>query len=140
MDSVHLGGIGGTYSANPIACEAALAVFDIFETENLLDKAKVLGEKLQLKLKALQEKHALIGDVRGIGPMVAFELVNDRKTKTPATDKVKQLVEYCLEHNLFILACGTYKNVIRLLMPLVITEEQMSRGMDIIDNGLTAIR
>jgi 4-aminobutyrate aminotransferase/(S)-3-amino-2-methylpropionate transaminase len=140
MDSVHLGGIGGTYSANPIACEAALAVFDIFETENLLDKAKVLGEQLQLKLKALQEKHALIGDVRGIGPMVAFELVNDRKTKTPATDKVKQLVEYCLEHNLFILACGTYKNVIRLLMPLVITEEQMSRGMDIIDNGLTAIR
>lgn len=140
MDSVHLGGIGGTYSANPIACEAALAVFDIFETENLLDKAKVLGEKLQLKLKALQEKHALIGDVRGIGPMMAFELVNDRKTKTPATDKVKQLVEYCLERNLFILACGTYKNVIRLLMPLVITEEQMTKGMDIIDRGLTAIR
>lgn len=139
MDSVHLGGIGGTYSGNPIACEAALAVFDIFETENLLEKAKVLGEKLQLKLKALQEKHALIGDVRGIGPMIAFELVNDREAKTAAPDKVKQLVEYCLERNLFILACGTYKNVIRLLMPLVITEEQMTKGMDIIDRGLTAI-
>lgn len=139
MDSVHLGGIGGTYSGNPIACEAALAVFDIFETENLLEKAKVLGEKLQLKLKALQEKHVLIGDVRGIGPMIAFELVNDREAKTAAPDKVKQLVEYCLERNLFILACGTYKNVIRLLMPLVITEEQMTKGMDIIDRGLTAI-
>lgn len=139
MDSVHLGGIGGTYSGNPIACEAALAVFDIFETENLLEKAKVLGEKLQLKLKALQEKNVLIGDVRGIGPMIAFELVNDREAKTAAPDKVKQLVEYCLERNLFILACGTYKNVIRLLMPLVITEEQMTKGMDIIDRGLTAI-
>ena len=139
MDSVHLGGIGGTYSANPIACEAALAVFNIFETENLLDKAKILGEKLQLKLKALQEKHALIGDVRGIGPMIAFELVYDRDAKTPAPDKVKQLVEFCLARNLFILACGTYKNVIRLLMPLVITDEQMTRGMEIIDSGLTAI-
>jgi 4-aminobutyrate aminotransferase / (S)-3-amino-2-methylpropionate transaminase / 5-aminovalerate transaminase len=139
MDSVHLGGIGGTYSANPIACEAALAVFDIFESENLLARAKVLGEKLQLKVKALQEKHALIGDVRGIGPMVAMELVHDRDAKTPAPDKVKQLVEFCLERNLFILACGTYKNVIRLLMPLVITEEQMTRGMEIIDSGLTAL-
>jgi 4-aminobutyrate aminotransferase/(S)-3-amino-2-methylpropionate transaminase len=139
MDSVHLGGIGGTYSANPIACEAALAVFDIFESENLLAKAKVLGEKLQLNLKALQEKHALIGDVRGIGPMIGMELVYDRETKTPAPDKVKQLVEFCLERNLFILACGTYKNVIRLLMPLVITDEQMTRGLEIIDSGLTAI-
>ena len=139
MDSIHLGGIGGTYSANPIACEAALAVFDIFESENLLAKAKVLGEKLQFNLKALQKKHALIGDVRGIGPMIAMELVYDREKKTPAPDKVKQLVEFCLERNLFILACGTYKNVIRLLMPLVITEEQMTRGMEIIDSGLTAI-
>jgi 4-aminobutyrate aminotransferase/(S)-3-amino-2-methylpropionate transaminase len=139
MDSVHPGGIGGTYSANPIACEAALAVFDIFESENLLAKAKVLGEKLQLHLKALQEKHPLIGDVRGIGPMIGMELVYDRETKTPAPDKVKQLVDFCLERNLFILACGTYKNVIRLLMPLVITDEQMTRGLEIIDSGLTAI-
>ncbi len=139
MDSVHAGGIGGTYVANPLACEAALAVFDIFESEDLLTKAKVLGEKLHNKLKALQDKHALIGDIRGIGPMIGFELVYDRETKIPATDKVKQLVDYCLERNLFILACGTHKNVIRLLMPLVITEEQMTKGMDIIDSGLTAI-
>lgn len=139
MDSVHPGGIGSTYAANPIACEAALAVFDIFESENLLSQAKVLGEKLQLKLRGLQEKHALIGDVRGIGPMIGMELVYDRETKTPAPEKVQQLVEFCLERNLFILACGTHKNVIRLLMPLVITEEQMTRGMEIIDSGLTAI-
>jgi 4-aminobutyrate aminotransferase/(S)-3-amino-2-methylpropionate transaminase len=90
-------------------------------------------------LKALQEKHPLIGDVRGIGPMIGMELVYDRETKTPAPDKVKQLVDFCLERNLFILACGTYKNVIRLLMPLVITDEQMTRGLEIIDSGLTAI-
>jgi len=139
MDSVHPGGIGGTYSANPIACEAALAVFDIFEKEDLLARAKVLGENLQRRLQALKEKHLLIGDIRGIGPMAALELVLDREAKTPAPDKVKQLVEFCLQRNLFILACGTHKNVIRLLMPLVITDEQMARGMDIIDSGLTAI-
>ena len=71
--------------------------------------------------------------------MAALELVLDREAKTPAPDKVKQLVEFCLQRNLFILACGTHKNVIRLLMPLVITDEQMARGMDIIDSGLTAI-
>ncbi len=139
MDSVHPGGIGGTYSANPIACEAALAVFDIFESENLLAKAKVLGETLHATLKAFQKKHALIGDVRGLGPMIAMELVYDREAKTPAPDKAKQLVEFCLERNLIILACGTYGNVIRLLMPLVITEEQLTKGMEIVDNGLTAI-
>lgn len=139
MDAVHPGGIGGTYSANPIACEAALAVFDIFESENLLTKAKALGEKLHFTLKAFQGKHSLIGDVRGLGPMIAMELVYDREAKTPAPDKAKQLVEFCLERNLIILACGTYGNVIRLLMPLVTTEEQLNIGMEIIDNGLTAI-
>lgn len=139
MDSVHPGGIGGTYSANPIACEAALAVFDIFASENLLAKAKTLGEKLHSTLKAFQDKHALIGDVRGLGPMIAMELVYDRQAKTPAPEKAKQLVEFCLERNLIILACGTYGNVIRLLMPLVITEEQLTKGMEIVDNGLTAI-
>ena len=139
MDSVHPGGIGGTYSANPIACEAALAVLDIFESEDLLTKAKALGEKLHSTLKSFQEKHALIGDVRGLGPMIAMELVYDRDAKTPAPEKAKQLVDFCLERNLIILACGTYGNVIRLLMPLVITEEQLAKGMEIVDNGLTAI-
>jgi 4-aminobutyrate aminotransferase/(S)-3-amino-2-methylpropionate transaminase len=140
MDSVHASGIGGTYNGNPITCEAALAVFDIFETEDLLGRAKKLGEKLQAILHDLQEKHTLIGDVRGVGPMMAIELVYDRQKKTPAADKAKALVKYCLEKNLIILACGTYGNVIRFLMPLVITDEQLEQGMHILDNGLTAIR
>ena len=139
MDSVHPGGIGGTYSANPMSCEAALAVFDVFESEDLLAKAKVLGEKLHSTLKSFQEKHSLIGDVRGLGPMIAMEFVSDREKKTPAPEKAKQLVDFCLERNLIILACGTYGNVIRLLMPLVITDEQLAQGMEIIGDGLTAI-
>lgn len=140
MDSVHASGIGGTYNGNPVACEAALAVFDIFETEDLLGRAKKLGEKLQVILQGLKDKHPLIGDVRGVGPMMAIELVHDRKDKTPAPDKAKALVKYCLERNLIILACGTYGNVIRFLMPLVITDEQLEQGMHLVDNGLTAIR
>ena len=85
IDSVHPFGIGGTYSANPVACEAALAVFDIFESENLLEKAKSLGEQLHSTLKSFQEKHALIGDVRGVGPMIAMELVYDRDKKNTCT-------------------------------------------------------
>ncbi len=140
MDSVHASGIGGTYNGNPLSCEAGLAVFDIFETEDLLARGKKLGEKLQTILRGFQEKHPLIGDVRGVGPMIAIELVHDRQEKTPAGDKAKALVKYCLEQNLIILACGTYGNVIRFLMPLVITDEQLQRGMQILDNGLTAIR
>ncbi len=140
MDCVHPSGIGGTYNANPLACEAALAVFDIFETEDLVGRAKRLGEKLQTILHGLKEKHALIGDVRGLGPMIAIELVHDRQAKTPAADKAKELVKYCLDKNLILLACGTYGNVIRFLMPLVITDEQLDQGMQIVDNGLTAIR
>jgi 4-aminobutyrate aminotransferase/(S)-3-amino-2-methylpropionate transaminase len=139
MDSVHLSGIGGTYSANPICCEAALAVFDIIESEDLLTQAKILGEKLWFTLQAFQEKHSIIGDVRGVGPMIAIELVTDRDKKTPVPDKTKQLVKFCLDRNLIILACGTYGNVIRFLMPLVITEAQLAKGMEILDNGLTAI-
>lgn len=140
MDSVHASGIGGTYNGNPLACEAALAVFDIFEEEDLLNRAKQLGEKLHKTLNEFKNKHSIIGDVRGIGPMVAIELVNDRDSKTPAADKTKELVKYCFERNLIILACGTFGNVIRFLMPLVITDEQLATGMEILDNGLTAIK
>jgi 4-aminobutyrate aminotransferase/(S)-3-amino-2-methylpropionate transaminase len=140
MDSVHPSGIGGTYGGNPIACEAALAVFDIFESENLLDKAKKLGETLNATFRGFQEKYDIIGDVRGIGPMIAMELVKDRHAKTPATEETRALVKYCLERGLLILACGAYGNILRFLMPLVITDEQLQKGLAIIDDGLAALR
>lgn len=140
MDAVHPAGIGGTYGGNPLACEAALAVFDIVESENLLDKAKKLGETLKENFLKLQEKYDIIGDVRGLGPMIAIELVEDRDAKTPAPEKTKALVSYCLERGLIILACGTYGNVLRFLMPLVITDEQLQQGLQIIEDGFAAIR
>ena len=140
MDAVHASGIGGTYGANPIACEAALAVFDIFETEDLLPKAKKLGETLHATFKGFQEKYPLIGDVRGIGPMIALELVKDRHTKAPASEETKALVKYCYERGLIILACGSYGNILRFLMPLVITDEQLQKGLTIIDDGFAALR
>lgn len=139
MDAVHPSGIGGTYSGNPLACEAALAVFDIFETENLLEKAEKLGETLRVKLEEYMEKYEIIGEVRGVGPMIAIELVSDRKTKSPAADKARELVKYAFDRGLILLACGTYGNVIRFLMPLVITDEELEKGMTIVGGGLATL-
>lgn len=139
MNSVHPSGIGGTYGGNPVACEAALAVFDIIESENLLERSKELGRTLATTFQSFQDKYDIIGDVRGIGPMIAMELVRDRQSKTPATEETKALVGYCLERGLIVLACGSHGNVLRFLMPLVITDEQLHRGIDIINDGLGAI-
>ena len=140
MDSVHASGIGGTYNGNPLACAAALAVFDIFTEENLLEKGKKLGNKLREALQVMQKENAIIGDVRGLGPMIAMELVKDRKTKEPAAAETKALVKFCFDRGLIILACGAYGNIIRFLMPLVITDEQLEKGLAIVRDGLAAIR
>ena len=140
MDCVHASGIGGTYNGNPLSCAVALAVFDIFEEEKLLDKGKKLGATLRESLLAMQKECDLIGDVRGLGPMVAMELVKDKKTKEPAAAETKLLVKYCLDRGLIILACGAYGNIIRFLMPLVITDDQLQKGLTIVREGLAAIR
>ena len=140
MDAVHPGGIGGTYGGNPLACRAALAVMEIFETENLLQKSRKLGDKLKKRFDEFKDNFELVGDVRGVGPMLALELVKDRKTKTPAADETKALVKYCFEKGLILLACGSYGNVIRVLMPLVITDEQLEKGLAIIEDGLTKLK
>jgi 4-aminobutyrate aminotransferase / (S)-3-amino-2-methylpropionate transaminase / 5-aminovalerate transaminase len=139
MDSVHPSGIGGTYGGNPLCCEAALAVFDIIESENLLEKSKKLGTTLDARFRELQEKFDIIGDVRGLGPMIAMELVKDRTAKTPAPEETKALAKYCFDQGLLILSCGTYGNVIRFLMPLVITDEQLEAGLEILENGFAAV-
>jgi len=139
MDSVHPSGVGGTYGGNPVSCRAALAVLEIFETEDLLAKARSLGEKLRQRFDQFKAEFDVIGDVRGIGPMLALELVEDRETKAPATDAAKNLVAYCREKGLIILACGAYGNVIRVLMPLVIADEQLEKGLGIMADGFAAL-
>jgi len=139
MDCVHPGGVGGTYGANPLACEAALAVFDVIEKENLLGKGKRLGDNLMSGLKDLQKDFSLIGDVRGMGPMVAIELVRDRKTKTPAPQETKAVTDSCFEQGLILLSCGAYGNVLRFMMPLVTTEDQLETGIRILSRAFESV-
>jgi len=139
MDASHVGGLGGTYGGNPVACRAALAVLDFIEESHLPERATQIGKAVRERFQILQERFELIGDVRGLGAMMAIELVTDRKAKTPATEQAKKLVQYGVEHGLILLSCGKYGNVIRTLMPLVITDEQLQEGLDIIERGLAAI-
>jgi len=131
----HAGGLGGTYGGNPVSCKAALAVLEILFKDGLIKTAQELGVILLEKFLALQKKYELIGDVRGKGPMLGLELVKDRVTKEPAVDEAKQLVQLCYEKGLIILSCGTFGNVIRTLMPLVITEEELDKGLTILEES-----
>lgn len=140
MNSPQIGGLGGTYGGNPVSCAAALAVLDIFEKDNLLATAEALGRKLRQRFDEFQQRFELIGDVRGKGPMLALELVRDRVTKEPAMEQAKALVKFCYERGLIILSCGEFGNVIRTLMPLVITDEQLERGLAIMEEGLAVLR
>jgi len=135
MDAPHVGGLGGTYGGNPIACKAGLAVLDILNAD-MLENAKKLGEKLRKRLVNLQTRYEIIGDIRGLGPMMAMELVKDRETKEPANDEAGELVKRCYEKGLIILRCGPYHNVMRILVPLVITDDQLEQGFKILENNL----
>lgn len=139
MDAVHPGGLGGTYGGNPLACRAALAVLQVIEGERVLQRAEELGRRVRAELLDLFAKYQAIGEVRGLGAMLAIELVKDRASKTPAADEAKRLTAFCREHGLIILDCGTLGNNIRTLMPLTITPDQLSRGLRILEEGLKHI-
>ena len=139
MDAPQVGGTGGTYGGNPLSCRAALAVLDAFEEEKLLEKGQRLGETLKNRFLAWNKQYEIIGEERGLGPMRALELVTDRETKAPATAQAKALVKFCVDKGLLLLSCGTHGNVIRTLMPLVITDEQLERGLAIMEEGLREI-
>jgi 4-aminobutyrate aminotransferase/(S)-3-amino-2-methylpropionate transaminase len=136
MDKPHVGGFGSTYGGNPLSCRAALAVLEILFDDGLLLTAKALGETLLERFTQLQKEHEIIGDVRGKGPMLGLELVRDRETKEPATEEAKRLVQLCFEKGLIILSCGNHGNVIRTLMPFVITEEELDKGLSILEESL----
>ena len=139
MEASHVGGLGGTYGGNPVACAAALAVLDFIEEVDLAAQARAIGERVRQRFKDMAQRYPLIGEVRGLGAMMALELVSDRQSKAPATEQAKQLTAWCQEHGLILLSCGKYGNVIRTLMPLVISEGQLEEGLDIMDKGLAAI-
>jgi len=138
MDMPHVGGLGGTSGGNPISCKAGLVVLDLLQG-GMLEKSVKLGEKIMDRFLKLQERYEIIGDVRGLGPMVGIELVKDGKSKDPATDETKELVKRCYERGLIVISCGVYHNVIRTLMPLVIADDQLQRGFAILEAGLKEI-
>jgi len=139
IDSVGVGGVGGTYSGNPVACAAALAVMDRFDQPKTLEHAKELGHLLKDRLESWMQKFSNIGQIRGLGPMLAIELVKDRRTKEPDKPSAAALVKYNYEHGVIMLACGTYGNVLRFLIPLIMTNDQLREGLDVIEAGLATL-
>ena len=136
MDAPVEGGIGGTFGGNPVAVAAALAVLDIFEDGKLLEHSKNIGATIEKTLSLWKEKYPVIGDVRGLGPMMAIELVKDGATKEANPDAAKRLVKCCYEHGVVILTAGTYGNCVRLLPPLVIEDAQLAEALDVLESGL----
>src|ERR1700729_2516354 len=139
MDAPGPGGLGGTFGGNPLSCAAALAVLDLFECENLLERANELGDRFLRRARAWQSRWPIVGDVRGLGGMQAIELVKSKETKTPATDETKQITQYCYEHGLITITAGSYSNVIRILVPLVATDAQIDEGLDVLEAALAAV-
>lgn len=139
MESVHVGGIGGTFGGNPLACAAAIAVLDTIERDGLLERAERIGRVMTTRLQSMAERFATIGDVRGRGAMVAMELVEDRTTKAPAGKLATRLIQECCKQGVVVLKAGTYDNVIRLLPPLTIDEDLLTEGMDVLEKALVAV-
>jgi len=139
MDAPGVGGLGGTFAGNPLSCVAALAVLDLFERENLLARANELGEHFQRRAREWQRRWGIIGDIRGLGGMQALELVKSHETKVPATEETKKISQFCYEHGLITITAGTYSNVIRVLVPLVITNEQMNEAMDVLESAIANV-
>ncbi|HXS99870.1 MAG TPA: 4-aminobutyrate--2-oxoglutarate transaminase [Elusimicrobiota bacterium] len=136
MDAPVEGGIGGTFGGNPVSAAAALAVMDLFQDGKLLAHSKKIGEQIEKTLLGWKERYAIIGDVRGLGPMMAMEFVKDPKTKEAFPEAAKKLAKRCYEHGVVVLTAGTYGNCIRLLPPLVITDEQLDEAFAVIEQGL----
>jgi len=138
MDSVHASGLGGTYGGNPIACAAALGAMETMEEENLVARARHIGEILGSALRELAKKYPVIGEVRGRGAMQAIELV-EPGTKNPNTAAMSAVVKFCQSQGVLVLTAGTYSNVVRFLPPLVITDELLKDALSVLDDAFASL-
>jgi 4-aminobutyrate aminotransferase / (S)-3-amino-2-methylpropionate transaminase / 5-aminovalerate transaminase len=139
MDAAGVGGLGGTYGGNPLSCAAALAAIETLERENLPARAEKLGERFEARARDWKKRWPLIGDVRGLGAMRALELVRSRDTREPAKEETDQVLRHCREHGLILLSAGSYGNVLRLLVPLIISDEQLDEGLDVLESSLALV-
>ncbi len=136
MDAPEAGGLGGTFGGNPVACAAAMAVLDEIAHEEFRARSEELGNHLRTRLDEIATRVENVGEVRGLGPMLALELVTDREGKEPAAELAKQTTAAARERGLILLSCGTYGNVIRILVPLVIDDDDLARGLEILEESL----
>jgi 4-aminobutyrate aminotransferase/(S)-3-amino-2-methylpropionate transaminase len=139
MDAPHLGGVGGTYSGSPLAVVAAHATVKEINTPEFLAKATHVGNVITSRLAAMQEKFPVIGDIRGLGAMLVVEFVKDRNTKEPDMDFAMAVIKKCVSNGLILIRAGLYTNCIRFLPPIVITDEQLNEGMDVIENAIQEV-
>jgi 4-aminobutyrate aminotransferase / (S)-3-amino-2-methylpropionate transaminase / 5-aminovalerate transaminase len=139
MDAPSPGTLGGTYSGNPVACAAALAVLDLYEKEDLAARSREIGHVITQRFLKLQESFPMIGDVRGLGGMVAMELVKDRTTKEPDSHAASDTLAAAHHRGLVLIKAGMYDNVLRVLVPLCVTDEQLNRGLDIFEDAITTV-
>ena len=134
MDSSHLGGLGGTFGGNPLSCAAALGVLETIESEDLIGRARHIGDIFTEGLHQLAAKYSVIGEVRGRGAMLAIELIKPGSTE-PNPEAVAKVLKYCMAQGVFILSAGTYGNVIRFLPPLVITDDLLADVLAVLDEA-----
>ncbi len=139
MDAPVPGGLGGTFAASPVSCAAALAVIEVIQRENLPRRAEEVGERLLARLRSLQDRFDCIGEVRGLGAMIAMELVKQTGSAGPDADLTKALVQRCALNGLVLLSCGVYGNVIRFLVPLTASNAIIDEGMEILERSLSEV-
>jgi 4-aminobutyrate aminotransferase/(S)-3-amino-2-methylpropionate transaminase len=139
MDAPAPGGLGGTYAGSPLGCAAALAVLDVFVRDRLLERSRAVGERLIAGLNALAAKHKVIGDVRGLGAMVAIELFKEGDVQQPDADLARTIVAEAAKRGLILLSCGVYGNVIRILVPLTASDALLDEGMAILADTLQVL-
>jgi 4-aminobutyrate aminotransferase/(S)-3-amino-2-methylpropionate transaminase len=139
MDAPGVGALGGTYCGHPASCAAALAAIETIEKDGLLTRSTALGKHFEARARGWQKKWPLVGDVRGLGGMCAIELVRNSETREPADTETKEIARHCYEHGLVIITAGTFNNVVRILVPLVVTDEQFDEGLDVIEAALASV-
>jgi 4-aminobutyrate aminotransferase/(S)-3-amino-2-methylpropionate transaminase len=139
MQALEIGGVGGTMGGNPLACATALAGLDILERDNLMLRASELGRRALDRLNRLKQECTLVGDVRGLGLMIGIELVKDLRTKQPATEEMKAIAELCRKEGVLLLYGGPLQNVLRLLPPLTIEEDEFNAALDVLEMAVRRI-
>jgi 4-aminobutyrate aminotransferase / (S)-3-amino-2-methylpropionate transaminase / 5-aminovalerate transaminase len=139
LESSEVGSLGGTFGGNPLSCIASLKVIEIMQEPGFMEHARKIGYLIIKRLKEMQGKYYVIGDARGMGAMAAIELVKDRKTKEPAKQETSDIIKFCAQNGLVIMKAGAYDNVVRLLVPLIITEDLLIKGLSILENAVKAV-